>query len=463
MTTENTDKSNRDFIDVIVAISKDFGIGKNNRLPWRIPEELQLFKEKTMNSVLIVGSHTKRSLPKLPGRTVFVVSSAFHPLSDDPNTFPSFESALRKARETSKKVFVIGGRILYEYVLTIYRTSVRLHVSFIDKMYDTDVHITRSLLEGFQTTEETKYKDFVHKVMVYKQYSEQQYLSLLDLVLSTGNKRETRNGMVKSMFNYNMKYDLRDGFPLLTTKKMFFKGVVEELLFFIRGDVDSKTLEAKGINIWKGNTSREFLDNMGFTDRPEGDMRYMYGCQWRNFGGTFNETEGRMNGGVDQLQKVIKLIQDDPTSRRIILTTYNPEQASSGVLFPCHSVVLQFYVDVKEGYLDMFCYCRSSDVFLGLPFNIASSALLLYLIAKTTFLVPRWLHFTLGDCHLYGAHFEAALKQVEHFPYKFPMLKMKDNITLSKGSLEELESLTYSDFQLVDYKSYEKISAEMVA
>jgi thymidylate synthase len=230
---------------------------------------------------------------------------------------------------------------------------------------------------------------------------------------------------------------------------MFFRGIVEELLFFLRGETDSKILEAKNINIWRGNTSREFLDKHGFTHREEGDMGPMYGYQWRRFNG--DSEKG------DQLREVIHLLRHEKESRRILMTDYNPLQAKQGVLFPCHSIIIQFYVE--GGYLDMFVYNRSSDTFLGLPFNIASSALLLEIIAKTVGLQARHLHMTLGDVHLYKNHLDVALSQLELIPCVLSRLTIKARL----DCVEHIDNLRYEHFYLDGYVSHPSIKAEMVA
>jgi thymidylate synthase len=315
------------------------------------------------------------------------------------------------------------------------------------------------------------------KVSIYNKMShtdEVQYLNLLREIQSTGVLKKGRNGYTKSLFGKHLKFDVSERFPLLTTKKMFFRGIVEELLFFIRGETDSKKLEEKGINIWKGNTERGFLDAIGMKERKEGIMGPLYGYQWRHFNAEYDGTTGTPThathalsvgacaqgvGGLDQLANVIHLIKTQPESRRILLTDFNPLQASQGVLYPCHSIIIQFYVDETSSSLDMFCYNRSQDVFLGTPFNIASSALFLILIAKITGLCPRFLHMSLGDTHIYSQHEEPVSLQLSRQPYVFPVL----NITKEIKNLEDVEKLTFQDFKLEEYQSHPSIKAEMVA
>jgi dihydrofolate reductase/thymidylate synthase len=287
---------------------------------------------------------------------------------------------------------------------------------------------------------------------------EEQYLKLLNKILLNGDYRNTRNSETYSLFCEHLKLDLREGFPLLTTKKMFIRGIIEELLFFLRGETDSKILEDKNVNIWKGNTSRYFLDSLNMNNRKEGLMGPMYGYQWRFFNAKYNEENGKnLENGIDQLENVINLINNDPYSRRILLTSYNPCQSDKGVLYPCHSVICQFYCDSNNN-LDMFCYNRSQDIFHGVPFNIASSSLLLMIIANITNRNPRYLNISMGDVHIYKSHLDSVKIQLERIPYKLPKLLINKKIE----NLNDIENLNFNDFELIDYISHPAIKVDMV-
>lgn len=286
------------------------------------------------------------------------------------------------------------------------------------------------------------------------------YISILESVLENGQRVNTRNSETLSEFGKTLTFDLCEGFPLLTSKKMFFRGIVEEFLFFIRGETDSKILEEKGINIWKLNTSKEFLSRNNLPYR-EGLMGPMYGYLWRYYGAKYRKdgTPDKDTEYIDQLKYVIDCIINDPHSRRILLTSYNPSDAHKSVLFPCHSVIMQFYVRY-DLYLDMYVYIRSSDLFLGLPFNIASSSLLLFCISRITKKVPGKLIIQLGDAHIYSSHISAVKEQISRYPhYKFPKLEISKII----DSIKDLESLEYNDFILNDYMHYPAIKADMIA
>jgi thymidylate synthase len=280
------------------------------------------------------------------------------------------------------------------------------------------------------------------------------YLDILKDVLETGEKKITRNGITYSKFFKTISFNLIDGFPLLTTKKMFWKGIVEELLFFIKGETNTKLLYNKGIKIWEANTSREFLDFMGL-NYEEGDMGPMYGYQWRKFNKPYNiETDFN---GIDQLKYIINEIKTNPTSRRIVMTNFNPVQVHLGVLYPCHSIVIQFYVE-NENMLSCSMYQRSSDLFLGEPFNIASTSLLLCIISQLVDLQPGMVHLVLGDCHIYDEHVNAVKEQLSREPLQLCKLKMTTFTTI-----EQVESATIDDFILEDYISHPVIKAKMIA
>jgi thymidylate synthase len=281
---------------------------------------------------------------------------------------------------------------------------------------------------------------------------EQRYLELMYNIIQNGNYRSTRNANVYSIFSYTLTFDLNDGFPLLTSKHMFWKGIVEELLFFIRGNTNSKLLEEKGVNIWKGNTSTEFLEKIGLP-YEEGEMGPMYGYQWRYYGRDYITKEGLY---IDQLTDLINEIQTDPHSRRLLMTNYNPLQVKQGVLYPCHSLILQFYVENNE--LSCNMYQRSVDTFLGLPFNIASTSLLTHIIAKLTNKLVGKVNLHLGDCHIYEEHLSAVKQQLSNLPYKLPTLQLPEFHTLT-----ELEGLNFKDFIVMDYTSHGQIKAPMIA
>lgn len=447
-------------IELILCMNKKFGIGFEGSIPWKVKDDLALFRTLTTDSVLIVGRKTYASMLGLNfdtfNRRFIVVSRGLSSIS--------FEEAITHALTFKKRIFVIGGAEIYKHVLEQYRHLIsRIHVSLLNETFShilCDAFVPEDFLSGFIPEHSQGFKEFSYTIYKNNNLQDEfQYINLLKEVYESGTKVYGRNGNVQRMFSKNLKFDLRKGFPLLTTKKMFFRGIVEELLFFLKGETNSKILEEKGINIWKGNTNREFLDQHGFSDYPEGEMGPMYGYQWRFFGAPYHPDPGFKNSnnnnqGVDQLTKVIEEIKSNPHSRRLLMTDYNPAQAGEGVLYPCHSIVLQFFVE--DGFLDVFCYNRSSDLFLGLPFNIASSSLLLIFIASLTGLQPRFLNLSLGDCHIYEQHLPKVFEQISRVPYKSPKIELKRQV-------DKVEDILFEDLELKDYHCHPVIKAEMIA
>ena len=457
MLRDTSSNTNMRKFDIIIATDSANGMGLNGELPWRCKEELQIFSEKTIGSTIILGRNTIDKLPHLKDRKIFCVSKNTPDLSSSKNeisVFTSFEKALDATHE-SDKVFVAGGDCLNNYVMNNHPTMVEtIHISIFHNKHEVDTYSTINISD-FVAKSVTHGKSFDHYELVRTNNGERQYLDLLKHILVDGSNRTGRNGETKSVFGNNMKFDLRNGFPLLTTKRVFWRGVVEELLMFLRGNTDTKVLESTNIFIWKGNTSEEFIKSVDLPYK-QGLMGPMYGYQWRHFNSPYNpETGSHDSAGIDQLANVVDLIKTDPTSRRILMTSYNPEQAHEGVLYPCHSIAIQFYVD--NGFIDMFCFNRSQDTVLGVPFNIASSALLLSIVAKMTGYTPRFLNMSMGDCHIYKDHYEAAETQLTRTPYVFP------NVHIPDMQLTDIPSLKYEDFTVTGYLHHPAIKATMIA
>lgn len=302
------------------------------------------------------------------------------------------------------------------------------------------------------------YRFSIHKKLIQNN-DENQYLKIMSDLIYNGDYRMTRNGFTYSLFGKSLSFDISKSFPLLTTKKVFFRGIIEELLFFLRGQTNSKILEDKGINIWKPNTTNEFIKSRNLS-YEEGDMGPMYGFNWLHFGAKYQDCKtDYTNKGFNQIEQVIRLLKEDPFSRRIIMTTYNPEIAEEGVLYPCHGIVVQFYVNQKDNkyYLSCSMTQRSADIACGVPYNIASYAALVYLLCKHLGdkYVPDQLIINLGDVHLYEEHLNEALIQIKRTPKEFPKLEIKE--------FEKIEELTYEHFMLTNYTYDEPIKYIMKA
>ncbi len=258
-----------------------------------------------------------------------------------------------------------------------------------------------------------------------------QYLDLMQHVMDTGTDRGDRTGTgTRSVFGHQMRFDLGAGFPLLTTKKLHIKSVIYELLWFLRGETNVRWLQERGVRIWN-----EWADE-------NGDLGPVYGSQWRSW----PDGEG---GHVDQIADVVDSIANKPESRRHIVTAWNPAEVDEMALPPCHCL-FQFYV--ADGKLSCQLYQRSADIFLGVPFNIASYALLTHMIAHVTGLEPGDFVHTLGDAHLYHNHFEQAKEQLGRTPKPLPELR----IATARSSVFDFE---FEDFEIVGYTADPSIKA----
>ncbi|VVT50143.1 uncharacterized protein SAPINGB_P002622 [Magnusiomyces paraingens] len=289
---------------------------------------------------------------------------------------------------------------------------------------------------------------------------EQGYLDLCREIIENGETRSDRTGTgTKSIFGPpQLRFSLSgDTLPLLTTKRVFYRGVLEELLWFVQGCTDSKKLEEKNIHIWDGNGSREFLDSRGLSHRREGDLGPVYGFQWRHFGAEYKTCDDDYTGkGVDQLAQVIHTIKTNPYDRRIILSAWNPADIPLMALPPCH-MFAQFYVhnpNTPEAKLSCLLYQRSCDMGLGVPFNIASYALLTKMIAHVCNMQAGELIHTMGDAHVYLDHIDALKVQIARTPGEFPTLKFAREI-------KDIDDFKYEDFILDNYKPQSKIEMSM--
>ncbi len=274
------------------------------------------------------------------------------------------------------------------------------------------------------------------------------YLDLLDDVLSHGEDRDDRTGVgVRSRFGAQFRVDLAEGFPLLTTKRVHFRSVAVELLWFLAGRTDNQWLNERGVTIWDEWATAEQTARFG---RTEGDLGPVYGHQWRNFGAT-RLLDGTYAGdGFDQLAAVVEAIRSNPRSRRHIVTGWNPAEADAVALPPCHTL-FQFYV-TNDGRLSAQLYQRSADVFLGVPFNIASYALLTHLVAQVCDLRPGEFVHTFGDVHLYANHRRQAELQLSRAPRALPRLELNP-------SVRDLDAFTFEDLTVVGYDPHPAIPA----
>jgi thymidylate synthase len=277
----------------------------------------------------------------------------------------------------------------------------------------------------------------------------QPYLDLLRTILDRGKERADRTGTgTRGIFGHQLRFDLRDGFPLITTKKLHIKSIMHELLWFVRGETHVKPLQDAGVRIWNEWATAEQTARFG---RLEGDLGPVYGHQWRNFGATRNADGTYATDGVDQLKRVLHDLRERPNSRRLIVTGWNPKEADQVALPPCHTL---FQLYVQDGELSCQLYQRSADVFLGVPFNIASYALLTVMIAHVSGLRPGDFVHTFGDAHLYLNHLDQAKLQLEREPRKLPRLVINPEA-------KDLFAFRFEDFTIEGYDPHPHIKAEV--
>ena len=288
-----------------------------------------------------------------------------------------------------------------------------------------------------------------------EKHDENQYLSLISDILLHGEESVGRNGTTKAVFGAAMVFNLEDGIlPLLTTKKVAWKTCLKELLWFIKGSTDNDVLRKQKVKIWDGNASREFLDSRGLNHLEEGDLGPVYGHQWRHFNAEYKTRHDDYTGkGVDQLQYVIDQLKDPEqrSSRRIIMSAWNPCQLNQMALPPCH-VLCQFNVIGDK--LSCSLYQRSGDVGLGVPFNIASYSFLTHLLAKHCGLQAHEFVYYLGNTHIYDDHYKPLEEQILKKPYPFP------KITINTKK-DDINDYVLEDFVVKDYKHHEVIKMEM--
>lgn len=482
--------------NIIVAVDNNFGLAKTDSasfLEWDIKEDLAYFRQMTNkadSNAIIMGRKTADTLKKpLPNRLNVVISSQTDYMKCKGFfQFPEFNQALAHlVHNKIKNVFVIGGAQLLDEALKYSYLLKHIYLTVIEYDYKCDVKSTqfeafcqkcsKEELESQNCLDHrnnrivlVRYLKLTH--LIHTTHSEYQYLEILRSLLSA-DSRLTRNGLVRSRFSTQMTFDLQEGFPLLTTKRVYWNGIVNELLFFLSGNTDNKWLQDRGVHIWDKNTTKEFIISCGLA-WEEGTLGPMYGHQFRYFGAEYKGKNVDYTGqGIDQFKEVIDLLLNDPMSRRILMSSYNCAQVKQGILYPCHGLVIQFYVEETKNGGDLVRLVslqmtqRSCDIGCGAPFNIASYALLLHIVvnvlnqkSQVQYLAHK-IHLILGDYHLYNNHLSQAILQLSRIPKKFPKLIIQNDV-------ESIEpkyflSIKADNFKMVDYDCHPAIKMEMVA
>ncbi|KAJ6402829.1 hypothetical protein OIU84_014857 [Salix udensis] len=460
---------------------KDMGIGKDGRLPWKLPSDLKFFKDLTLTTTdsgkknaVIMGRKTWESIPlehrPLPGRlNVVLTRSGSFDIATAENVVicGSMGSALELLVASPyclsiEKVFVIGGGQILRESLNAPGCDA-IHITEIETDFDCDTFIPAidtSVFQPWYSSFPKVEKDIRHCFTTYVRVrsSTIESLSQNNGVNPDGNSENSkfegdRTGTgTLSKFGCQMRFNLRKTFPLLTTKKVFWRGVVEELLWFISGSTSAKVLQEKGIHIWDGNASRDYLDSIGLKDREEGDLGPVYGFQWRHFGARYTDMHADYTDqGFDQLLDVIDKVKNNPNDRRIIISSWNPSDLKLMALPPCH-MFAQFYV--ANGELSCQMYQRSADMGLGVPFNIASYALLTCILAHVCDLIPGDFVHVIGDAHVYQTHIRPLQEQLRKLPKPFPILKIN-------SEKKDIDTFVAADFKLIGYDPHQKIEMKM--
>ena len=481
-------------------------IGVNNKLPWKLPEDLNHFRNQTLNGTVIMGRKTYESMGKPLGLRSNIVVTRSRDFAVPSGTLVanSLEKALDLAEASMlndpRDIWVIGGADIYKRAIHSSRCE-SIELTNVSKPCPPgDAHFPSipkhfELVDRMELSPDATVERWYNPHISWDESEESGYLETLQDVLQSGELIGDRTGVgVIQKFGVSLRFDLRHGhIPLMTSKKVHWKSIVEEILQFSRGDINANHLSEKGVRIWEGHTSRDHLDSIGGTHVEAGSMWKAYGWQWRRWGlpylgidAPYDEICTRVRETIpngadrqqamemyeklypevdwqsirvhDQLQTVVDALRNEPTSRRIVLSAWNVGDLDEMCLPPCH-MLYTFNVSAK-GYLNCQMTQRSWDLFLGAPFNIAGTALLVHLLATTTGLKPGEIKIDAANAHIYSNHVEQVKKQLEQAEkglFRFPKLKIIPMIE----TLQDWQYLRRMDLPLENYRSHPGIKAPM--
>ncbi len=481
------------------------GIGNKGQLPWRLKNDMLYFKKTsstviedenieyinsvimgmtTWNSIVEGNKPLKNRLNIIITRKTIKSNNKFIIYTDWNNLLSAIIDFNNKKYIINNKIlkiqtnFIIGGESIYRLALdkldieTIYTTEIYKETkcdTFFPNIYELVGNNKFKIRDcsKFESDDNNIHYRFItytnielinKSFGIWENKKEKMYLDNMKDILEKGIERDDRTGVgTISKFGIMMKYDLQDTFPISTTKKMFLRGIFEELMLYLKGYTDNKILNDKKINIWNGNTSREFLNKRGLKEYCEGDMGETYGFNFRHFGGEYGGCKATypFNYGYDQLKNVINLIKNDPTSRRIIINLWNPKTLHKAALPSC-LCMYQFYVDTQHKLLNLQIYIRSTDYFLANNWNTCTGALFVHLICSLTFidLKPGELSVVCGDSHIYKTHVSQVRENLKREPYPFPKL-------IVNNKKDKITSFEWEDLKLIGYRSHSSLSAPM--
>lgn len=453
---------------LVVCTDSFNGIGQKGQIPWKCSEDMKFFQTLTRGHVVIMGRKTWDSLPKkLPDRVNIVLTQSVGKFVDG-NKIPDFAfsdiiSCLTLCQKLSKKQhkgmkhFVIGGATIYRQFLETHLVH-EIYKNEVEGSYNCDVFFPNHQAYGKWSMVEHIPKSWGSmNHILYENDEEGQFLLTLGKVFMTGVERKGRNGGTKSVFGADLRFDLSKGFPLITTRPLPLRMIFEELMWILRGQTDVKILQEKGIHIWDANTTKEFIAQRGLP-YEEGDIGPSYGFQMRHFGAPYVDCKNNYNSGTDQLANVIHLIKNDPFSRRILITLWNPDQVDDMTLPPC-VWSYQFYVSPGKprGRLSCKIVQRSSDIGLAGGWNIAGGALFTHMLAKVCDLDVGELIWSPADVHIYLNQVDGVKEQLSRRPYPFPML------IVNSPPDNNILNFSYDHINLIGYKTHKKIKLAMNA
>jgi dihydrofolate reductase / thymidylate synthase len=466
-------KNYKRVFDMILCMDNKQGIGifdkKTNiyKLPWLNKLDMIHFQNITTctinplkKNIVVSGYNTWLSLGKvLPKRYNVIIDSH---ITDPECTHEAMFidtnynlCDLYNMYTDAESIFIIGGKKIYEKYIS--HPNLRyIFITHLNQDYNCNISMSNDFMK-----ELNKYDYDVlgeNDNMIFRKYnarshSEFQYLDTLWDIQTNGILKKGRNGLVKSLFGKEFIFDLSKGFPLFTTKKVFARGIFEELKFFLLGQTDTKILSDKGVTIWNKNTTREFLDSRGLTDYQEGLMGPMYGHNFLHFGANYPATE---KSGYNQFQYIIDTLKSDKHSRRLLMTSFDPSTVAKCVLYPCHGLIIQFFCN--ENKLNCAMYQRSMDIICGCPFNVASYALLMHIICNMVGdLTVGTLKIYCGDVHVYQeqTHINACNIHLERKPYEYCTIEINKKIV-------DIENLDWSDIKINNYQSHSAIKVNMI-
>ena len=483
----------------VVACDSKYGIAKNGIIPWECPKDLSEFRKLTTGNIILMGrktyqtilpDHNTQTLPALKNRINLIVSDTF-PTTDKTIISKSLEvtdymqlystlfcfNSILDAVEFCKKLYlrfnlptyVVGGASIYQWFIER-RLITTEYITELDHDFECDQFYPKVPYDeinqdgiGYEQDYLVTYTENSHFVtrnitgtystIRHRNKFEQEFLNFGSRILYYGNTKSDRTGTgTISLFGNHLVFDLSNNvFPLLTTRKMFLRGIFEELMLYLRGQTDNTILESKGISVWTANTTREFLDSRGLQHLPVGDMGPSYGFLFRYFGAKYVDCKTNYTGqGVDQLTKLIHTIKTNPADRRMIISLWDPVNLDNCPLPPC-LYNYQFYV--ADGKLSCMMTQRSSDYAVAGGWNVATGALLTIMLASITNLLPGTLTWNMGDTHVYKNLTDDFSSQLRRAPYTFPLLYIskKDQIT----------DYEFTDLKLVNYLHHDPIAFKM--